>query len=792
MKISNQWLGQWVDHGLAVDALGHRLTMAGLELDAVTTVAPDFTGVVVAHVIAVEPHPDADKLRVCQVDDGSGEPVQVVCGAPNVQVGMRAPFARVGAVLPGDFKIKKAKLRGVPSFGMLCSARELGLSEAHEGLMSLPDEPAAGTDVRVLLGLDDQVLEVDLTPNRADCLSMAGVAREVATLTGRPLQVLEVPAVSVACEDVFPVRLEAPADCPRYAGRVIRGVNPAAPTPLWMQERLRRAGIRSLGPLVDVTNYVMLELGQPMHAFDLSVLDGAIVVRRARDGETLVLLDGQELKLGADDLVIADEGKLLALAGIMGGEASGVTDDTRDVFLESAHFVPMAVAGRARHHGLHTESSHRFERGVDPALPLRALERATQLLCEIAGGTPGPANVAEEASQVPVCAPITLRPARVSRLLGLALPPARMREILVALGCEVSGMGEAWQVAVPSFRFDLAIEEDLVEEIARVHGYDDLPSELPLVRPGITWLDEARVDPRRLRSRLCDLGYLEAITFSFVDEALEAGFSPDTRPLRLANPLSSELAVMRTTLWPGLVKAALHNLHRQQARVRLFEVGLRFVPQDNGLKQEKVISGLICGALFPAQWGQAERPVDFFDIKGDVESLLALAGLDRRVSWRAGRHPALHPGQCAELCLDGESLGWVGALNPALEAGLDLETPVFLFELSLEKVCRGRLPGFREQSRFPAIRRDLALLVDTALPAARVVEVIESAGHEALRGVNLFDVYTGRGVPEGRKSLALGLILQDLSSTLTDEKVDEMIHDIVTKLQEEVGATLRA
>ncbi|MBK1692852.1 phenylalanine--tRNA ligase subunit beta [Ectothiorhodospira mobilis] len=792
MRISNHWLGQWVDHGLSVEALGHRLTMAGLELDAIEPVGGSFSGVVVGRVLSVQPHPDADKLRVCLVDGGSGEPVSVVCGAPNVREGMRAPFAPVGAVLPNDFRLKKVKLRGVPSHGMLCSARELGLSEDHEGLMELPGDAPVGADLRTLLDLDDQVLEVDLTPNRADCLSMAGVAREVAALTGRPLTPVEPDPVPAASQEGVPVTLEAPADCPRYARRVIRGVDPQAQTPLWMRERLRRAGVRSLGPLVDVTNYVMLELGQPMHAFDLSALSGGIVVRRARPGERLTLLDGQDLTLGGEDLVIADQEKCLALAGIMGGQDSGVGDDTRDLLLESAHFSPTAIAGRARHHGLHTDSSHRFERGVDPDLPARALERATGLLCGIAGGTPGPAQVAETPEHLPVRSGIPFRPAQVGRLLGVDIPEAEMRGILERLGCAVEDAQGAWRVTPPGYRFDLAIEADLIEEIARIHGYERLPARVPAMVPRIDWMDEARVELPRIRQVFTDLGYLEAVTFSFVDGELEGRLAHGVEPLRLANPLSSEMAVMRTTLWSGLLKAARHNLNRQQERVRLFETGLRFIPQGDDLKQEKMLAGILCGPLCPDQWARETRGVDFFDMKGDVEAVLARAGLESRVRWQACQDPALHPGQGAQLLLDGDPIGRAGALNPEIASALDIETPVYLFELRLEAITRGHIPRFREQSRYPAIRRDLALVVEASVPAARVMEVIHGLELPVLQEVKLFDVYAGKGVPDGCKSLALGLILQDLSSTLTDEAVDRMIQDIVERLQQEVGATLRA
>ncbi|WP_018954387.1 phenylalanine--tRNA ligase subunit beta [Thioalkalivibrio sulfidiphilus] len=789
MRISNQWLLEWVDHGLSPEELGHRLTMAGLELDALEAAAGEFSGVVVGHVLKVEPHPDADKLRVCQVEDGSGSPVQVVCGAPNVVEGMKVPFARVGAVLPGEFKIKKAKLRGVESFGMLCSARELGLAETSEGLMPLPADLAAGTDVREALGLNDTILEVDLTPNRADCLCMAGIAREVAALTGKPLCMPEISPVGADVDERFPVSIEAAADCPLYHGRVVRGVNPGAETPLWMREKLRRAGIRSLGPLVDVTNYVMLELGQPMHAFDLARLEGGIVVRRAHKGEQLTLLDGQEIRLSEADLVIADQAKVLALAGIMGGEASGVGDETRDVFLESAHFAPMAIAGRARHHGLHTDSSHRFERGVDPALPSRALQRATALLCQIAGGQPGPV-VEARGAPVEETAPIMLRASRIGRVLGARIEDSEVTRLLTALGCQVEPMAGVWRVTPPSFRFDLSIEVDLIEEVARVHGYDRLPAEVPPLSPELGGVDEARLPLSRIRHLMADLGYQEAITYSFVDPQLEALFSPDSRPLALANPISSELAVMRSTLWPGLVKALKYNLNRQQERVRLFETGLSFVSQGDDLKQHPMIAAVATGARWPLQWAEPSRAMDFFDLKGDVESLLSLAGGD--VSFESARHPALHPGQSARVWVGGEPCGWLGALHPSLVSRLDLDQDVYVMELSLDAIRQGSVPKFTEQSKFPAIRRDLAVVVDQGCPVSRIEAAIRDLAISSLREVVVFDVYTGKGVPDGRKSLALGLILQELSRTLTDQEVDAVMQGIVKKLEQDVGATLRA
>jgi len=791
MKFSDQWLREWVNPELTPEELGHRLTMAGLELDSIEPAAPAFTGIVVAHVVKVEPHPDADKLRVCQVDDGGDEPVQVVCGAPNVHEGMRAPFARVGAVLPGDFKIKKAKLRGVPSFGMLCSAKELGLAEASEGLMPLPSDAPAGTDVRELLSLDDTVLEVDLTPNRADCLSIAGIARETALLTNRELCEPVIEPVAAGHQDALPVEIRAGGACPRYAGRVIKGVDPQAETPLWMKERLRRSGIRPISPLVDVTNYVLIELGQPMHAFDLGKLAGGIVVRMADAGETLTLLDGQEVELADDVLVIADHEKVQAMAGVMGGEASAVSDATTDIFLESAFFAPEAIAGRARRFGLHTDSSHRFERGVDPALQVRAIERASALILEICGGQAGPLTDIEAEGCDWGKGAIDLRAARIERLLGVRIAEAEVEGMLQRLGCHVSRTEEGWAVVPPSYRFDLAIEADLIEEVARVHGYDNLPSRAHPFAPAIQKEPEAEVAVDRMRDLLVDRGYQEAITFSFVDPAVEALFSPGSEPLKLANPISSELAVMRSTLWSGLVKAVQHNLNRQQDRVRLFETGLSFVGQGEALVQTRQIAGIACGDVIPEQWGERARKLDFFDIKGDVEALLELAHLNERVEYRAESHPALHPGQSARILLDGQPIGWIGALHPGLEKTLDLDRRVFVFEIELQAISEGCVAKFEQLSKFPAIRRDIAVLVDENVQASALEKAVKACDIAELREFHVFDVYTGQGVASGRKSLALGLILQDLSRTLTDDEVESIVNAVVTRLGEDVGAELR-
>lgn len=791
MKISEQWLRTWTNPAVPTDELVAQLTMAGLEVDAVTPVAGVFSGVVVGHVLDVQPHPDADKLRICRVDAGSGEPLQIVCGAPNVHTGMRAPVATIGAVLPGDFRIRKSKLRGVESFGMLCSARELGLSEDHGGLMPLPADAVPGTDLRDYLGLDDRVIEVDLTPNRGDCLSVAGVAREVAVLNDAPLTPVACTPVPAADDARFPVRIEAGADCPRYAGRVIRGVDPAAATPLWMTERLRRAGLRTLGPLVDVTNYVLLELGQPMHAFDLGRLAGGIVVRRAMAGEALDLLNGSRIELLPESLVIADHTGPVALAGIMGGAATACTGTTVDVFLESAFFAPQRIAGRARRYGLHTDSSHRFERGVDPVGQVPAIERATRLILDICGGTPGPVTEVVAEDELPLAPTIRLRRERIRRLLGFELDDASVTGILERLGMRLVPSEEGWQVTPPPFRFDMAIEADLIEDIGRIHGYNRLPTHRPLSRFAIGAIPESRLPLERLRTVLVDRGYQEAITYSFVDPAFQAALDPQHTPVTLANPISADLAVMRTSLWPGLVKALEHNRKRQQPRVRLFETGLRFLGTDAGLVQDTRIGGVVCGDALPEQWGEPARALDFFDVKGDVDALLAVSGEAGAIRYAAAEHPALHPGQSARILRDGVAIGWIGLVHPAVEKQLDLGGRVYAFELDLAATARARVPAYAELSKFPAVRRDLAVVVGEDVAAGKVHALIRARAGEWLRESWLFDVYRGKGMEEGRKSLAFGLILQDFSRTLADSDVDSVISGIVAGLHDEFGATLR-
>ncbi|WP_282346079.1 phenylalanine--tRNA ligase subunit beta [Pseudomonas sp. PS01301] len=791
MKFSEQWLRGWVSPQASRDELVARLSMAGLEVDSVTLAAGEFSGVVVGEVLATEQHPDADKLRVCQVSDGN-ETSQVVCGAPNVRPGLKIPFAKIGAQLPGDFKIKKAKLRGVESNGMLCSQSELQVGEGNDGLMELPADAPTGEDFRVYLGLDDASIEVDLTPNRGDCLSLAGLAREVGALYAAPVTRPVIAAVAPVNDDVRPVEVLAPAACPRFLGRVVRNVDLSRATPLWMVERLRRSEVRSIDAAVDITNYVMIELGQPMHAYDLAEIDGGIRVRMAEEGEKITLLDGQEVALRSDTLVIADHARLLGIAGVMGGENSGVTAKTRDVFLEAAFFEPISVAGKARSYGLHTDASHRFERGVDSNLAREAMERATALLLDIAGGEPGPIIESVSPEHLPQIAPITLRAERVSQMLGLELGSSEIEALLTGLGLGVKASGEGqWSVEVPSHRFDISLEVDLIEELARLYGYNRLPVRYPQARLAPQASPEARSDLPALRRLLVARGYQEAITYSFIDPKLFELFSPGIEPLLLANPISTDMAAMRSSLWPGLVKALQHNLNRQQDRVRLFESGLRFVGQLDGLKQEPMLAGVVCGSRLPEGWAQGRETVDFFDVKADVEAVLGFAGALDAFTFVPGQHPALHPGQTARIERDGQEVGYLGALHPELVKSLGLDRAVFVFELVLAEVSEGRLPKFQELSRFPEVRRDLALLADRDVAASAVLEVIRENAGEWLTDLRLFDVYQGKGIDPHRKSLAVGLTWQHPSRTLNDDEVNTTTQAILTSLEQRLNATLR-
>lgn len=796
MRFSEAWLREHVNPPITTARLVEQLTMAGLEVDNVSTAAPMFSGVVVAEVIEVLPHPEASKLKVCQVKTGDAETLQIVCGAPNVRVGLKAPLALVGAELPGGRKIKSSRLYGVESLGMLCSARELGISEADEGLWELPQDAPLGEDIRSWLKLDDAVIEVDLTPNRADCLSVEGIAREVALLNRIDWQPMTVEPVAPACDDRLPIQVAAEARraCPRYLGRLIRGINIAATTPLWMKERLRRSGIRSLGPVVDVTNYVLLELGQPLHAFDAKRIRGGIQVRMARPGEKLILLNGQQIELTDDSLVIADAEAPLALAGIMGGQDSAVSSATLDIFLECAFFAPDAIAGRARRYGLHTDSSHRFERGVDPAMQSRALQRATRLLVEIAGGMPGPVTEVSSEVFLPMRFPIRLRQGRVASILGASLEAREIEDILGRLGMQVEPVAAGeWQVTPPSFRFDVSIEADLIEELARVYGYERLPVRTPALPDHMQPSPEGRLPLARIQDALADRDYQEAITYSFVDPNLQARLTPHLDPVTLLNPISKEMGVMRTTLWTGLLHAARHNLNRQRSRVRLFEVGLSFWREAGQIRQEPRLAGLATGLVFPEQWAGERRAVDFYDLKADVEALLRLTGRERDYRFAAAEHPALHPGQAAVLIdrSSGQRQGWLGMLHPSLGDELGLDQNVFLFELNLAILEDKRIPKFRPLSKYPSIRRDLALVVRKQVSAQEVLEAVSQTLPDLLTEVILFDVWQGKGLAEDEKSLGLGIVLQHPERTLTDAEVDALIAQVLQNLMDKFQAKLR-
>ena len=791
MKFSENWLRELVEIRADRDQLAHALTMAGLEVEELTVLGEGLDGVVVAEIIAAEKHPEADRLQVCRVDAGQGEPLQIVCGAPNARVGIKVPLATVGASLPGGIAIKAAKLRGVESFGMLCSAKELGVDADASGLLELPADAPVGQPLASYLGLPDASIELKLTPNRPDCLGLVGLAHDVAALFGSRVKVPAQLSAAVASAARRGVRLEAGKDAPRYLGRIIEGIDAAARTPLWMAERLRRAGLRPISAVVDVTNYVMLELGQPMHAFDNDALRGDIVVRHATAGETLKLLDGSEARLDGGFVVIADEAKVLAVAGVMGGFESRVTDATANVFLESAHFAPSAIMGKARKLGLHTDASHRFERGVDPALPQRALERATELLLAIVGGKAGPVLVAERPKDLPSPAPVTLRRERLRRVLGVTVDDAEVARIFTALGMQVVSVADGWTVTAPSSRFDIEREEDLIEEVARIFGYDNIPTHTPAGALTLAAEPEARIGELALREQLAARGYHEAVNLSFVPAELLARWSFTDALVPLANPLSADLAVMRPSLLPGLVESLRHNRARQQERVRLFEVARVFAAGDPPVETPSLAIAA-CGSARAEQWGESARALDFFDLKGDLDAIIAWGGGPQRWSVHADQLPAwLHPGRGARVARDGITVGFLGALHPQLAKALDLGPDVHVLEVALEPLLGRRLPRARPVPRFPSVRRDLALDLPEAVSWSQIEQVVRDTLGGVLSQLKLFDRYSGKGVEAGRKSLAMGLILQDASRTLTDDDADRCVREAVTALEKACKAKLR-
>lgn len=792
MKISENWLRTWVNPAIDSDTLSDQLTMLGLEVDELVPAAKHFTGVVVGEVLTVIQHPDADRLRVTTVNIGSGEPLQIVCGAPNVRVGMKAPVATIGAVLPGDFKIKKGKLRGVESQGMLCGASEIDLEDKIDGLLELPDDAPVGVNIREYLNLDDHVIDISITPNRGDCFSIRGVAREIGVINQLPVTAPEIKEVAATIADQKQVHVSTDG-CPRYLGRVIKNVNTKAATPAWMEQALARSGIRQHSILVDITNYVLMELGQPLHAFDGGQVQGSVHVRQATANEKLVLLNEQEIELTEDVMVIADDAKALAIAGIMGGLSSSVTDATTEIFLESAFFAPLHIAGRARRYGLHTDASQRYERGVDFELPMMAMHRASQLIQSLAGGEFGPITVAERTALLPKREAIELTQAQVDQLLGYSVESAFITDALQRLGCDVTVKAEdEWTVVPPSHRYDMAIYQDLIEEVARIHGYDNIQISLPVIDVKLA-KHQDQFELPQLRQTLVTLGYQEAISFSFADLKLEKQLNSQVNPLALANPISSDLAVMRSTLLSSLIPCVQYNINRQQSRVRFFELGLRFDYQNaqtiDDLNQIPTLAMIAVGSKHAESWHGKAQAMDFFDFKGEVEEVLAAGRV--QVEYVRSEREWLHPGQSAEILIDGKSVGYLGRLHPSLENALDLST-TWVAELDQSAVLQTYVSNFTELSRFPSVRRDIALVISDKINVSEIQQLIEKTGGELLDSTWLFDVYTGQGVEQGKRSLAFALLWQHPSRTLEDAEIKSGMDHIIQVLESTYQATLRA
>lgn len=794
MKVSELWLREWVNPNLTPEQLSTRLTMSGFEVEEVTPAAEEFNKVVVGKILKLLKHPEADRLHICQVDIGSSEPLTIVCGAKNVKKDMKVPVALDGGFLPNNKKIGINEIRGILSYGMLCSAIELGLSEQGEGLLQLPNNAPIGANVWEYLKLNDFVFDIAITPNRGDCLSIMGMAKEISAETQSQLHTPNFCEVKPQIDDTLPINVSNPQACPAYVGRIIHNIQADVVTPMWLQERLRRTGIRCISPVVDVMNYVMIELGQPMHAFDLQKISTEIIVRMAKEGEEITLLDGQTKKLTPDTLVIADKIRPLAIAGVMGGLDSSVTLLTQAIFLESAFFSTSAISKMVRQYNLNSESSYRFERGIDPTLQRIAIERATELLLEIVGGTPGPVIEVLDSATLPKPSTITLRKQQIKKILGLTIPDTEIEKILHNLGFTYHAHEASWQVTVPPRRSDITLEIDLIEELIRLYGYDKLPIHSSVTNLALHPLPENRLSLTTLRRLFCDLGFNEVITYTFIDKKIQALFDPDVQPIELTNPITNDMSVMRTNLWPGLVNTLLYNLNRQQNRARLFEVGLRFISNQastGSLLQEKVISGLITGDTLPDQWGSARRDSDFFDLKGALEMVLKLTLSPDEFIFKPSIHPALHPGQTAEIYRKGKWVGILGCLHPSIIQELDIQNKVFVFELALDQLEMAKVPKATEISKFPEIRRDLAILVDRAVPAQRIQDTIKEVTGELLQDINIFDVYHGKGIDTNCKSIALSMVLQHTSRTLRDEEVADLLERVIVALKDRFAAELR-
>ncbi len=794
MKFSECWLREWIDPAVSSEVLAKQLTMSGLEVDSIETVAGVFNGVVVGQVIECEPHPNAEKLRVTKIDTGDERLLNIVCGAANCRPQIKVAVALPGAVLPDGIEINVTKLRGELSEGMLCSFAELGMVCDQEGIIELPADAPLGCDIRQFLNLNDSAIEINVTPNRADCLSIMGVARDIAAVNQTVFVESDIPVVAVTTRHSLPVHVEAPQACPRYLARMVKNINPQAVSPLWMQEKLRRSGLRAINPVVDVTNFVLLELGQPMHAFDSEHIDGQIIVRLARDAEELTLFNGVTVRLDADTLIIADEKKALAMAGICGGKHSGVHQETRNVLLECAFFHPLAIAGRARRHGLHTEASLRYERGVDPQLQYKAIERATALLTDICGGQAGPITDVTTEAALPRRITLSLHREKLDRLLGHFISDQQVNDILYRLGCKITEQGNRWQITVPSWRFDLAIEEDLIEEVARIYGYDNIPGQPVKANLMIASHPETDLSLKRIKTLLVDRGYQEAITYSFVAPGLQALLHPEAKPLRLPEPISADMSEMRLSLLTGLLGAVVYNQNRQQNRIRLFESGLSFIPDntvEQGVRQNVMLAAVMTGNRYEEHWDLASQPVDFYDLKGDLEAILEASGRFSEIAFRAESHPALHPGQSAAIYLRDEYVGFIGTIHPELENRLGLNGRTVVFELRWDKLSGRQLPMAGDISRFPANRRDIAIVVAENIIAGDLLAELKKVSVNQLVGINLFDVYRGCKIAEGYKSLAISLILQDTTRTLGEEEIASTVEKCVEVLRQRFQASLR-
>lgn len=794
MKFSELWVREWVNPAIGTEQLCEQITMLGLEVDGVENIAGDFNGVVVGEVVECAQHPDADKLRVTKVNVGDERLLDIVCGAPNCRQGLKVACAVEGALLPGDFKIKKTKLRGQPSEGMLCSFRELGISEDHSGIIELPQDAPIGMDLRQYLQLDDKAVEISLTPNRADCLSIRGIAREIGVVNNLAVNEPHFTLVQPTVADKVAIEMSAPEACPRYLLRVVKNVNIKAATPNWMKEKLRRCGLRSIDPIVDITNYILLELGQPMHAFDAAKISQPVQVRMAKDGEELVLLDGGTAKLQSNTLLIADQKGPLAMAGIFGGEASGVNGETKDVILEAAFFAPLAITGRARQYGLHTDSSHRFERGVDFMLQHKAMERATALLLEICGGEAGEICEAVSEQHLPKLKQVQLRRAKLDSLLGHHIDTPIVTQIFERLGLAVQYADDVWTVTSASWRFDIEIEEDLIEEVARIYGYNSIPNNAPLAHLHMKDIPEYLLEMARMRTAFVDSDYQEIVSYSFVDPEVQQLLHPEQNALILPNPISREMSAMRVSLLPGLLTTTAYNQNRQQNRVRIFESGLRFIPDataENGIRQEYVIGALIVGDKRPVHWEHKGENVDFFDLKGDLERILSLTKAGNRLRFVAKSYAALHPGQSAAIMLDDKEIGFIGTVHPKVVQQLGLSGKPIVFEIEWAAIAEREVPSAKEISRFPANKRDIAVVVDDAIPAGEVLETCRQAGGKQLVNVSLFDVYQGSNLPEGKKSLAISLTIQDTEKTLEEKDINAVISVVLAELKQRFNAYLR-